>query len=202
MTGPFPRLARVGVAGLAGLALAVGVSGCSADPNSAAEQAKSGDNKGFISGSGTFEQIPAGDRAEPVKLAGETLDGGSWDVADHRGDVVVVNVWASWCGPCVAEAPELRAVHEATKEDDVEFVGIDSREPPENGLAQQKAWGHTYPSLTDESGTLVLALQGKAAATPTTAVLDREGRIAAVVLGAVTESTLTGLVEDTLAEGA
>ncbi|HEU5455483.1 MAG TPA: TlpA family protein disulfide reductase, partial [Nocardioides sp.] len=58
----------------------------------------------------------------------------------------------------------------------------------------------TYPSLSDESGVLILALQGKAPTVPTTLVLDKTGRIAARVNGEVTASTLTGLVDDVLAE--
>ena len=82
------------------------------------------------------------------------------------------------------------------------FVGINLREPAANGLAQVAAWGHTYPSLSDRAGTSLLALQGKAAALPSTLVLDPEGRIAARVLGPVTASTLRGMLADVLAETA
>ena len=58
----------------------------------------------------------------------------------------------------------------------------------------------TYPSLSDESGVQILNLQGKAPSVPTTLVLDTKGRIAARVNGAVTEITLTGLIDDVLAE--
>ena len=60
--------------------------------------------------------------------------------------------------------------------------------------------GLTYPSLTDESGLLILELQGKAPTVPTTLVLDPQGRIAARIAGTATEVTLTGLIDDVLAE--
>ena len=116
--------------------------------------------------------------------------------ADMKGQVWLLNVWASWCGPCQAEAPVLEEVHERTKKDGVRFVGIDYREPAANGRAQAEAWGHTFPSISDEAGTSAVALQGKVASQPTTIVLDEQGRIAAVVRGAVERSTLLGLIED------
>jgi peroxiredoxin len=190
----------VALAAAAVLALAVG--GCGNDPNSVAAQAQAGDRKGYISGDGSVEQIPAADRGEPVDLSGPTVTGGSWAIDDVRGKVVVVNKWGSWCPPCVSEADDLqRAWTQLDRSGkDVAFVGIDFRESPETGAAFIRSKGITYPSLSDESGTLVLNLQGKASATPTTLVLDPEGRIAARVLGAVDTSTLTGLVDDVLAE--
>lgn len=186
---------------LAGV-LALSVGACSDDPNSLASQAKAGDRKGYVSGDGSVERIAADERQEPVKLQGTTLDGKDWSVADAKGDVVVINVWGSWCGPCVAEAPDLQkawtTLSEAGKP--VQFMGIDFREAPERGAAFAKAKNITYPSLTDESGVLILALQGKAPTVPTTLVLDTTGRIAARVNGEVTASTLTGLVDDVLAE--
>lgn len=141
------------------------------------------------------------ERGEPVEFAGDTLDGKTWDSADHRGEVIVVNLWASWCGPCAKEAPHLVDAHEETKGDDVEFVGIDYRESSvETGLAQAEEWGFTWPSVYDQSGTTSLDMQGKMTTQPSTAVLDAEGRIAAVVLGPVTTNTLVGVVDDTLAE--
>ncbi len=177
-----------------------GLSGCSADPNSVAAQARSGDQKGYVSGDGTVEQIPAADRGAPVDLHGTTLDGASWSSADQRGKVVVVNVWGSWCGPCVAEAGDLEKAWtqiQAAKKP-VRFIGIDFREDPARGAAFARARKITYPSLTDESGVLILALQGKAPTIPTTLVLDTSGRIAARVSGAVTTATLTGLVDDAI----
>jgi hypothetical protein len=69
-----------------------------------AAQAKAGDQKGYVSGDGAVEKIPAAKRGAPVKLKGALLDGSGWDIASTRGKVLVRNVWRSWCAPCVAEA--------------------------------------------------------------------------------------------------
>lgn len=196
--GPATRLAGALVAA----ALVLGAAACSEDPNSVAAQAKAGDQKGYISGDGTVETIRVADRGEPVELEGELVTGGSWDSAARRGKVVVVNVWGSWCAPCVAEAPELQEAWEGFEQAaaPVEFIGIDFREGPDRGTAFLRRAGITYPSLSDESGVLILALQGKAPTVPTTLVLDREGRIAARVNGPVSAGTLRGLVDDVVAE--
>jgi thiol-disulfide isomerase/thioredoxin len=190
---------------LAALALAVSpvvLAACAEDPNSLASQAKAGDRKGYVSGDGSVEKIAAAQRQEPVRLSGETLDGQQWSVAQQSGKVVVINVWGSWCGPCVAEAPDLQKAWDGLSKagKPVQFMGIDFREDPERGAAFLRANNITYPSLTDESGVLILALQGKAPTVPTTLVLDKTGRIAARVNGEVSTATLTGLVDDVLAE--
>jgi len=188
--------------GMAAVALLLGATACSEDPNSVAAQAKAGDQKGYVSGDGAVESIPADRRGEPVSLTGELLDGSAFDIASTRGTVLVLNVWGSWCAPCVAEAPTLQKVWSGLQSDKVpaRFVGIDFREDPARGAAFARKAGVTYPSLSDESGVAILALQGKAPTTPTTLVLDPEGRIAARVNGSVTESTLRGLVDDVVAE--
>ena len=198
MSARLPRRTLVGAVGL----LALGAAGCSEDPNSVAAQARAGDQKGYVSGDGAVEQIAVADRAEPVTMTGELLDGTAWDIEQTRGRVLVLNVWGSWCAPCVAEAPDLQAAWEQVQEsgDPVDFMGIDFREEPERGAAFARKAGLTYPSLSDESGVLILQLQGKAPTVPTTLVLDRQGRIASRVNGPVDTSTLTGLVEDVVAE--
>ena len=191
------RLTRTLAAAASALALLGGVAACSS--SSGTEEAAQ--DVGYRSGDGTLLLIPEAERAEPVELAGETIRGKTWDSAEHRGEVVVVNLWASWCGPCAKEAPHLVDAYQATKGEDVAFVGIDYRESSvATGLAQAETWGFTWPSVYDETGTTAIDMQGKMTTQPSTAVLDREGRIAAVVLGPVTESTLLGIVEDTLAE--
>ena len=188
---------------LVAVAIVLGAAACSDDPNSIAAQAKAGDQKGYVSGDGAVETIPQADRAEPVELRGELLDGTAWDSASARGEVLVVNVWGSWCAPCVAEAPDLQEVWEGLEAEDapVQFIGINFREDPARGAAFEKKAGTTYPSLSDEAsgGVLILALEGKAPTVPTTLVLDTEGRIAARVNGPVSASTLRGLVDDVVA---
>ena len=192
------RLTQALLAAVGALVLAGGVGACSSDGDSAADAAQ---DAGYRGGDGSLTLIAPDERAEPVELSGQTLDGRTWDSADHHGQVVVVNLWASWCGPCAKEAPELVEVHEETKGDDVEFVGINYRESSlETGRAQAETWGMTWPSVYDKTGATALDMQGKMTAQPSTAVLDEQGRIAAVMLGATTQSTLQGIVEDTLAE--
>jgi thiol-disulfide isomerase/thioredoxin len=126
-------------------------------------------------------------------------------VAAARGKVVVLNVWGSWCAPCVAETPDLQkawAAYSASGKP-VQFMGINYRDPsPQTALAFLRANKVTYPSLADDGGRTILALRGKAANTPTTLVLDTRGRLAARVAGQVSRATLDGLVTDVLGEGA
>lgn len=186
------------VTAASGLALLT-IAGCS----SSSDTADAAQDAGYRSGDGSVTMIDPDERKDPVELSGETLDGTTWDSADRRGSVVVVNVWASWCGPCAKEAPHLVALNKKLKGEDVELVGINYRESSvATGRAQAETWGFTWPSIYDETGRTSLDMQGMMTAQPSTAVLDRKGRIAAVVLGATTESTLMGLVEDTLAESA
>ena len=185
--------------GLAAASVLLALTGCSSAVGDTGAP-----DKGYISGDGTVTVTPAAERGSARSFAGKTLDGGSFDVADHRGEVVVVNVWGSWCPPCVEETPQLQRVWSSFAEagKPVAFVGIDIKESPATAAAFIRANGVTYPSISDSAsgGQPMLALQGRAAATPTTLVLDRHGRIAARVLGATTALTLTAMINDVLAE--
>ena len=194
----FQKLAVVVAVG----ALFLGVSACSTDANSIAAQAKSGDGKGFISGDGSIERVALGQRSTALTLSGTTLEGTPWKVAEAKDKVLVLNVWGTWCGPCVAESPHLQQVwaEVSAAGKPVQFIGINYRDSPETAAAFLRANKVTYPSLQDDGGRTLLALRGKANATPTTLVLDRQGRIAARVSGPVTAATLSGLINDVLGE--
>ena len=194
---------RWGALALAGGLVTV-TAACSSDPNSVEGQARSGDRKGYVAGDGSIEQLAVSDRGEPVTLTGTTLEGKPWSLADRAGAVVVVNVWGSWCPPCIEETPALQKAWQKVQTDGprVDFIGLDKLESPETGLAFQKANDVTYPSLAYDGGVPILSLQGKASATPTTLVLDAQGRIAARVSGPVTTTTLLGLVDDVIDEKA
>ena len=166
-----------------------------------------GDQKGYVAGDGVVQQLKPEERTTTVRLDGTTLDGRPWSTAvDAKDKVAVVNVWGSWCAPCVEETPHLQQVWSSVSAagKPVAFVGIDIKEGAETAAAFMRANGVTYPSLSDSAsgGQPMLALEGKASATPSTLVLDREGRIAARVLGPTTASTLSALVDDVLAEQA
>ncbi len=200
--GAAPRREVLAALMLAQLALAA----CSGpDPGSLEEQARSGDRKNYVAGDGSIEQVAADRRGGPLELTGTTVDGQQWSRATQgAGRVVVVNVWGSWCPPCVEETPALQRAWAAYQSAaaPVAFVGVNTEESPETGLAFLRKEGVTYPSINDRAsgGAPTAALAGKAPATPTTLVLDRQGRIAARVSGPVTEATLRALVDQVVAE--
>ncbi|WP_374928437.1 redoxin family protein [Kytococcus sedentarius] len=111
---------------------------------------------------------------------------------------MVINVWGSWCGPCIEEAPALEQVASDLREagEPVRFIGVNSRDSVPSALAFQQAHGISYPSLQDDGGRTRAQLGGLAVATPSTIVLDGQGRVAARISGQVDASTLRGLVDD------
>lgn len=178
------------------------LTGCSSDP--LAEQYREGSNKNFISGDGTVAEYDAESRGEPVEFAGTTVEGDEFDSTDVLGDVMVVNFWYAGCAPCRAEAPTLEAVHDEFADDGVTFVGVNVRDQAGTAASFESTYGVEYPSILDvDEGTVQLAFAGDVppAAVPTTLVLDTEGRVAARVLGQITDaSILETLVTDVLAE--
>ncbi|MFP5335353.1 MAG: TlpA family protein disulfide reductase [Actinomycetes bacterium] len=185
-------------------AAALGLTGCTAS-DALSEQARAGDAKNYVSGDGTVTTVAVAERSEPVELTGTTAGGDEVDLADWRGDVVVLNVWYAACAPCRAEAPDLVETAAAYADDGVRFLGINTRDDAAGALAFERTYGIPYPSVLDaSSGAALLALRGDVPpqAVPTTLVLDREGRVAARVLGRAEGSTLRGLLDDVLAEEA
>lgn len=194
------RRPRRAAALAAGLAAALALSGCSGgataegDPRS--PQLKTID-------AGSEGLIPAADRSPAPALGGETLDGGRLEVEDLRGDVVVVNFWASWCAPCRAEADNLIAVAEQTAAQGVSFVGVNVKDERGNALAFERSYEVPYESIFDQPGALLTRFRRLVPQTPpTTLLLDREGRIAARFIGGVTQQELLAPVEALAAEPA
>jgi thiol-disulfide isomerase/thioredoxin len=134
--------------------------------------------------------ISIGDRKPAPELTGELLDGnGTFNLADHPGDVVVVNFWGSWCGPCVAEADDLEQTYQSTKDDGVTFVGVNIRDDRDKALRFAELRS-TYPSVFDPSSRLSIGFAVPPTATPTTIIIDRQSRIAATVFGPIQRDTL------------
>lgn len=167
---------------------------CTGQTNSDNE-AGSGPQQLFIGGLSTGVFIQADRDPSPV-LSGTTLEGANLNVSDLRGRVVVLNFWASWCAPCRAEARNLNAVYTATKASGVEFVGVNFHDERSSALSMERVKNVEYPSIFDPEGKILLAFRGLAPQLPpTTIILDRQGRIAARFVGAVTETQLSGPVQ-------
>lgn len=204
---PGHRPLRAGsVALLSAVLLSGTVAACSSeDPNSIGAQARAGDRKGYLAGDGTIEQVAIDKRTTRLALTGTTVDGKRWSSAEQgAGKVVVVNVWGSWCPPCVAETPGLQRAWAAYQSAGaaVAFVGVAIEESAETSLAFLTKSGVTYPSISDRAsdGAPIAALAGLVPATPSTLIVDRSGRVAARVSGPISEATLRSLIDDVLAE--
>lgn len=192
------RIAAAAAAALVALSLAA----CAPDP--ATEDYLNGENTGFVSSEFRVDEIPAAERGEPVEWAGVTEHGDELSSDDVAGDVVVVNFWYAACAPCVVEAPDLEAVWQEFQDEGVSFLGVNTYDQADTARAFAAENGVTYPSIIDvNTGDVKLAFAAATPiqATPTTLVLDREGRIAARIIGRIeSPSILSTLIGDALAE--
>jgi len=158
---------------------------------------------GFVGGAGAVTIIPPGKRGAPVSLSGPLVGGGDYDVSAHRGTVFLLNVWGSWCAPCRREAPELEKAWNDVPHDGVQFLGINTRDDADaSAVAFERRFDVTYPSLRDPDGHLQLTFRSTLPprAIPSTLILDKQGRVAARILGGSDQRTFTQLVQQIRAE--
>jgi thiol-disulfide isomerase/thioredoxin len=179
------------------------LTGCTANDD-LASQYREGTGQGYISGDGAYTVIAESDRGEPVTFSGDIESGDTVSSDDYRGDVLVVNFWYAGCPPCRLEAPDLEALAQQFAPDGVSFLGVNIYDQAPTALSFAEEFGVTYPSILDvNDGSVRLAFAGQVAptATPTTLVLDQQGRVAARISGLVSEpSVLRSMITDVLAE--
>jgi thiol-disulfide isomerase/thioredoxin len=166
------------------IALAIALTGCGGGGTSSSEES-------FVSGDGSTTFIKIEDRKIAPAITGLTLSGTNYTYTKDK--VAVVNVWASWCSPCRAEAPTLTSL--ANKYTDVAFIGILTRDNPANAEAFARRFKLPYPTLIDDS--ILIGFKGSlpANAIPSTVILDKKGRVAARISGVITVASLTQLIE-------
>ncbi len=186
----------VGAALFAGVALA----GCGS--SQAASEAKPAAGAGYVAGDGSAVILTDAERKPAPDLQGTTLDGKPWSLADQKGHVTAINVWASWCAPCRAEAPTLERTYKKMAPQGVRFVGIDTRDSETAAKEFVAKYGITYPNLPDPDGQLQLAFRDTLPpqSIPSTIFIDAQGRVAARILGRVDETRLTGILDTLVKE--
>jgi cytochrome c biogenesis protein CcmG/thiol:disulfide interchange protein DsbE len=126
------------------------------------------------------------------------FDGGELSLSELRGQVVVINVWASWCPPCRDEAPVLEATWRRYRERGVTFVGVDYMDTEPAALSYLQEYGITYPNGPDLGSRIGRAynVQG----VPETFFVTPEGEIAELFVGPLSGARLTAILERLLAE--
>lgn len=155
----------------------------------------------FIPGTQTGSSARA--ESEPDAAAPDftlkLLDGGEFKLAAYRGRPVVLNFWASWCGPCRAEAPVLEEAWQQYRDQGVMVVGIAVQDREETARAFIKEFGLTYPIGLDGDDRVATLYQ--VTGLPTSVFIDGRGRVRHRWVGAIGKSRLTLLVDDLLAGG-
>lgn len=126
-------------------------------------------------------------------------DGRPIALSSFRGNVVVLNFWASWCAPCRREAPGLRSVSQRYRDRGVRFLGVNYRDDEAAARAFVREFGLPYPSVSDSSGSL--AYDYELIGFPTTFIIDAGGTIRYRFVGYLSESVLEPALDGVLSRG-
>ena len=145
-----------------------------------------------VAGNTSAVLYSAGHRPLAPDFTATTLTGSRLSFSSYRGQVVVLNFWGSWCGPCRAEAPTLAVTAQQYRSAGVAFLGVDVRDTTASALAFARDFGVPYPSVSDSGSVITLDFTSVVpiAGTPTTLVIDRTGHIAGAVFGTATHQEL------------
>lgn len=125
-----------------------------------------------------------------------TLDGRLAALSDYRGQVVLLNTWATWCPPCLAEMSDLEAYYRQHQDDGFVVLAVNDRESAGTVAAFIEERGFTFPVLLDPEGVVFSAYDVRAL--PTSFFIDREGVVRGVWMGQLSPDRLKNIVDPLL----
>jgi peroxiredoxin len=144
---------------------------------------------------------PQGQRKPAADFNGKLINGGTMKLSSTRGKVVVLNYWASWCGPCKTESPQFDLLYRKIKSRGVNFYGIDTKDA--KGSAEDFVRNNdiSYPIVYDEPGETAIRLGNlPTVSLPFTVLIDKQGKVAAVYIVRLSYNDLKGSIDKLLAE--
>ena len=182
------------------LSAVLGLSACSGGKN-AVDQSSANQFR-YVQANKKGSVIEAAKRKQAGPVAGALLAGGDYRLSDDRGKVVVLNYFASWCPPCQTETPQFDSIYRERKSAGVQFVGMDVKDPSKSAA---RSWLEdkkiTFPVVYDEAAKSAIQLGDvPMAALPSTVVIDKQGRVAAVYVGSVLPADLTPALDQLVRE--
>jgi len=185
------------------LVVALALSGCVANDPLANQITE--DN--YTSSDGSITELVASNRDEPISFESlNTSDGSTIRSSDYVGSVLVVNFWYAACPPCRFEAPDLAELAAQYADRGVQFLGINVYDDVAVANSFERDFGIRYPSILDtETGEARLAFAGQLPpnGVPTTIIVDRQGRVASRLSGAILDrAVFEDMIESVLAESA
>lgn len=142
-----------------------------------------------------LDGITEGKRARDFEL--QALDGTSVSLSDFEGDVVLVNLWATWCPPCTAEIPDLEDAYRKYKDEGFVILGVNVQEKAEDVAPFVAGMDMTYPILLDEAGKVMSDYRVNGL--PMSFIVKRDGTIHVRHLGFLSKSTLNTYLAQVLA---
>lgn len=155
----------------------------------------------FVSGTTLGKTYPVAQRKPAGDFSDDLLNGGTINLRQQAGKVVVINFWATWCGPCTTETPQLDALYRQVKGDGVQVIGIDTKDIRDKAQAFVKDNDITFPVAFDERAATAIALgRIPALSLPFTVLVDKKQRIAAVYLSRLAAKDLQPVLTQLEAE--
>ena len=200
-SGLFKRLLALGLAlGLLGAACAppanpLATSAADSGAGSTAGQPASEAGSGEAATDEALTPAPFAGRPAP-NFTLKTTDGKTIDLAGLRGRPVVINFWATWCGPCRTEMPDLQAFYDDHRPQGLELIGVNIQESPEDVTQYRQMHGISFPPVLDSDGSVTREYLVRGV--PSTFFIDPQGTIRQVQIGPLNRKGLNEKLARTL----